>query len=292
MLLGALATTSAVACGNQTRGAPTTATGATTSSTTAPRTTTTSTTIGAPSIAETTAAIAAWAKGREGAVEISIGDLSNGTITDLTPGPQTPVRVASVIKVSIAVQFLRLREAQHRPVTADEIIELGRMIQVSDDDDANTLWDASGGPAGLSATIAAAGMKQTTYPPGHGWGFTLTTAHDQALLATALARGRLLSATDTRLLLGLMRNLEPTQRFGFADSVDPTLLPAVKNGWYKDTDDPFWRVNCTAIFDSPTLAHPFSIAVMTRYPANLDMAYGQDTCRGVAHRLGAWLTRK
>ena len=190
------------------------------------------------------------------------------------------------------MQLLRLREAQHRPVTADEIIELGRMIEVSDDADANSLWDASGGPAGLLALIAAAGMKQTAYPPGRGWGFTLTTAHDQALLATSLARGRLLQPTDTRLLLGLMRNVEPTQRWGFADSVDPTLAPAVKNGWYQDTDDPVWRVNCTAIFDSPTLVHPFSIAVMTRYPANLDMAYGQDTCRGVAHRLGAWLTPK
>ena len=40
------------------------------------------------------------------------------------------------------------------------------------------------------------------------------------------------------------------------------------------------------------LARPFTISVITRYPADLDMAYGQDTCRGVAHRLGAWLTRK
>lgn len=253
---------------------------------------TTTTTIANPSIPESTAAIAAWAKSREGLVEISMGNLDDGTVTDITPAPQTGVRAASVMKVSIAVQFLRLREAQKRDVTADEIIELGRLIEVSDDASADDLWAQSGGPAGLSALISAAGMKQTALPPGQTWGFTLTTAHDQALLASALAKGRLLGASDTRLLLGLMRNVEPTQRWGFADSVDPTLLPAVKNGWYEDKDERVWRVNCMAIFDASTLAHPFSIAVITRYPANLGVAYGQDTCRGVARALGAWLTRK
>jgi hypothetical protein len=288
-MLLALATTSAVACSNGAGRAPTTAT----SSSTTPGATTgaTTTTLANRSIPESTAAIAAWAESREGLVEISIGNLDDGTVTDITPAPQTGVRAASVMKVSIAVQFLRLREAQKRPVTADEIIELGRLIEVSDDASADNLWAESGGPAGLSALTALVGMKQTALQPGQTWGFTLTTAHDQALLASALAKGRLLDASNTRLLLGLMRNVEPTQRWGFADSVDPTLLPAVKNGWFEDKDERVWRVNCMAIFDSSTLAHPFSIAVITRYPSNLGIAYGQDTCRGVARALGAWLTR-
>jgi hypothetical protein len=291
----ALATGSGVACTGQARGAPTTATNSTATSSTAPATPTTAgTTTGSRSIADATAAIAAWAKRRQGIVDISIGDLRDGRVTDVTPGPQSQLRVASVMKVEIAVQFLRFRHAQKRDITADEIVKLGRMIEISDDNDANDLWATSGGPAGLAATIAVAGMKHTAYQPGRGWGFALTTAHDQALLATTLARSRLLDPTDTRFLLGLMRNVEPTQRFGFADSVDPTLRPAVKNGWHEDKDvnDAVWRVNCMAVFDTATLAHPFSIAVMTRYPANLGMAYGQDTCRGVAHLLGAWLTRK
>ncbi len=202
------------------------------------------------------------------------------------------MRIASGMKISIGTQFLRLRHQQNQPVSADEIVKLGRMIQVSDNGDADDLWDDSGKADGLNATTAAAKMRQTAYQQGHGWGFSLTTAHDQALLTSALARGRLLSQTDTRLLLGLMRNVQPNQQWGFADVIDPTLQLAVKNGWYEDTDEPVWRVHCTAIFDSPALAHPFSIAVMTKYPARLHMDYGEDTCRGVAHSLGAWLTRK
>jgi hypothetical protein len=284
VLVVALATTSAVACTSRARGAATTATSSSTP--------TAGATTRAPSIADATAAIAAWTSHRQGIVEISIGDLANGHVTDVTPASQVPLRVASVSKVSIAVQFLRFLRAQKRDITADEIIKVGRMIEISDDGDADSLWATSGGEAGLAATIAAAGMKQTSYKAGLGWGLASTTAHDQALLAAALARKRLLEPTDTRFLLGLMRNVEPTQRWGFADSIDPTLQPAVKNGWYEATDNSIWGVNCMAIFDSPTLAHPFSIAVMTRYPAHLGMAYGQETCRGVAHLLGAWLTRK
>lgn len=294
MLLVVLGTISAVACSTGAQGAPTTATRATTTSSTAPASTTTATTtttVAGPSIAQANAAITAWAKGREGITEISIGDLTDGTVTDLT-GPQPQVRIASVMKTSIGIQFLRLRHAQNRPITANEIVELGRLIEISDDDAANNLWGKSGGPAGLDATIAAGGMKQTAEQPAHAWGFALTTAHDQALLGTALAKGHMLDETDTRLLLGLMRNVQPDQRWGFADVIDPTLAPGVKNGWYEDIDDPVWRVHCTAIFDSPLLEHPFTIAVMTKYPAKLHMSYGQDTCRGVARLLGPWLTRK
>ncbi len=123
-----------------------------------------------------------------------------------------------------------------------------------------------------------------------GWGFSLTTAHDQAKLEAKLAAGAMLDATDTALVLHLMRNVVPSEQWGFADVVNMSFEPAIKNGWYEDTDDPVWRIHCTAIFDTPALKHRFSVAVLTRYPATLDMGYCEDTCRGVAQRLGAWLT--
>jgi hypothetical protein len=88
-----------------------------------------------------------------------------------------------------------------------------------------------------------------------------------------------------------MRNVQPEQNWGFADTV-AALKPAVKNGWYEDTDAPVWRVHCLAIFDNATLARPFAVVVTTRYPSDLGIEYGQETCRGVGTRLGAWLEPK
>ena len=272
----ALAATALAGCSSGAGG------GQSTTSARASTTTSSSTTTVAPTTTTAAnAAIAAWAKSREGSADVSIGNLADGAVTDVTPDPQTTVRIASVMKVSIAIAFLRMRAAQGRAPTEGELLQLGLMIEASDNHQADQLWTASGGPSGLAAITTATRMTNTSYQPGQAWGFVLTNAHDQALLATALARDALLSPTDTRLLLALMRNVQPNQNWGFVDTVAPAVEPAIKNGWYEDTDAPVWRVNCMAIFDDPSFAHPFSIVVTTRYPAKLGIKYGQETCRGV-----------
>jgi hypothetical protein len=248
------------------------------------------TTTGLGPIALANQAIGQWARSRQGSTAVSIGDVDDGVVTDLGAVPQIPVRIASVMKVSIAIAFLRTLHEQGRGPTADEMDELTGMIEESDNDDATALWNASDGPEGLQVTENAAGMTNTAFQTGHGWGFSLTTAHDQAKLQAKLAGGSMLDASDTALVLHLMRSVVSSEQWGFADVVDPSFEPAIKNGWYEDTDAPVWRIHCTAIFDTPKLKHRFSIAVFTRYPATLGMGYGEDTCRGVAHRLGAWLT--
>jgi hypothetical protein len=235
-------------------------------------------------------AIAAWSRSRQGSTAISIGDIGDGVVTDLGPVPQMQMRIASVMKVSIAIAFLRTLKEQERSPTDDEMSELTGMIEESDNDDATALWNASDGSLGLQVTKNAAGLTNTAYQTGHGWGFTLTTAHDQAKLQAKLAAGGMLDDDDTTLVLHLMRNVVPSEQWGFADTVSKSLQPAIKNGWYEDTDAPVWRIHCTAIFNTPGLKHKFSVAVFTRYPATLGMGYGEDTCRGVAQRLGAWLS--
>ena len=290
LLLAALSATAIAACSSGAAGGgdPTTSRGSTTTTTSS----TTTTTVRPLTTADADAEIAKWAASREGSVDVSIGNLGDGAVADVTPGPQVTLRIASLMKVSIAIAFLRVRHDQGRAPTEGELVELGLMIEASDNRFANVLWNASGGSRALNVTAVDAGLTHTTYQPGSGWGFALTNAHDQALLATALARGRMLSPGDTRLLLALMRNVQPNQNWGFADTVASSLKPAIKDGWYEDKDQSVWRVHCMAIFDSPALAHPFSIVVTARYPAPLGIEYGQDTCRGVGRRLGAWLASK
>jgi hypothetical protein len=252
----------------------------------------TTTTAPAPTTKDADAAIAAWAHTRQGSTDVSIGDVATGNVTDVTTLPQTEVRIASVMKVSIAIGILRQLHAQGLTVSSTIMADLTSMIEQSDNDAAERLWEYEGASDALLVTTRTAGLTQTAYQVGHGWGFSLTTAHDQARLEAMLAGGHMLDPQSTQLVLNLMHHVVSSEQWGFADSVPPAIAPGIKNGWYEDTDAPVWRIHCTAIFDSSLLAHPFSIAVMTRYPATLGMGYGEDTCRGVAHRLGAYLDRR
>jgi hypothetical protein len=298
-LIVALWTTAAVACtsiahsGAKKSGATASAPANSSTTTTAkPRQPATTTTTSLGPIAMANQAIAAWARSRQGSTAISIGDVDDGVVTDLGVAPQVPVRIASVMKVSIAIGILRQLHAQGLTVSSTIMADLTSMIEQSDNDAAERLWEYEGASDALLVTTRTAGLTQTAYQVGHGWGFSLTTAHDQARLEAMLAGGHMLDPQSTQLVLNLMHHVVSSEQWGFADSVPPAIAPGIKNGWYEDTDAPVWRIHCTAIFDSSLLAHPFSIAVMTRYPATLGMGYGEDTCRGVAHRLGAYLDRR
>jgi hypothetical protein len=80
-----------------------------------------------------------------------------------------------------------------------------------------------------------------------------------------------------------MRQVIPSQRWGISPAVHHSN-PAVKNGWYPDTDTSMWRVHCTGIMDDGPHPNRWVIVVMTNYPANLGMAYSEETCSGIAAR--------
>ncbi|WP_410605175.1 serine hydrolase [Amycolatopsis sp. lyj-90] len=86
-------------------------------------------------------------------------------------------RTASVVKLFIALDVLT-----HKPGKGDQA-QLYRMLAKSDDAVANTLWTRNGGPAIVTRTAAAAGLKNTSAPADPGrWGDTLSTADDIALV--------------------------------------------------------------------------------------------------------------
>jgi hypothetical protein len=104
-----------------------------------------------------------------------------------------------------------------------------------------------------------------------------------AVILNAAVHGRGISAAHRDALLREMRQVIPSQRWGIAPAVHHAN-PAVKNGWYPDNDAPVWRVHCTGVVDHANRPNRWVIVVTTRYPANLGMAYGQETCSGIAAR--------
>lgn len=83
-------------------------------------------------------------------------------------------RTASVVKLLIALDVVTKGALKK----ADET-QIRQMLSKSDDAIANTLWSRNGGPAIITRTAAAIGLKNTVPPSDAGrWGDTLSTADD------------------------------------------------------------------------------------------------------------------
>ncbi|OXM53059.1 hypothetical protein [Amycolatopsis alba] len=137
-------------------------------------------------------------------------------------------RTASVVKLFIALDAITRKSSK-----ADES-QLYRMLAKSDDAIANTLWTKNGGPAIVTRTVAAAGLKSTSAPADAGrWGDTLSTADDIALVYRHILK---LPKAKRNVILKPLREATRTAADGFDQHFGiPTAFQdrpwAVKQGW-------------------------------------------------------------
>lgn len=202
-------------------------------------------------------------------------DRNTGVVATTGGGTGTST-TESMIKVAIAAEYLR--ELEHIPRTPDtgEMDMLSRMIRDSDNDAAETLYRRGGGDQMLTKVLDVCELRASRTTPGW-WSQTQLTAADAARLGMCIAAGRLASAEWVTWILGEMRSVRGDGLFGIIearphDEQDRPL--AIKNGW--NLRDDGWHVNCLAVADGWTLA------VLTRYPAELGVRYGGLLCRSVA----------
>src|SRR5688572_17755798 len=224
-----------------------------------------------------------WAAGRAGTAGFTLIDTATGQARG-NDEAGVALRTASIVKVIIGMRLFARAAEQRRGLTAEEQSDLAAMIRSSDNDAASRLWASLGGPAVITWVRRVTGVRNTN-PPGNpaSWGFTTTTARDMAVILQALVRAKGISAPARDALLREMRSVIPSQRWGIGPAVHRSN-PAVKNGWYPDSDAPVWRVHCTGIADHAGRSNRWVIVVTTRYPAELGQAYGQETCSGIAAR--------
>jgi hypothetical protein len=153
---------------------------------------------------------------------------------------------ASIIKVDILATLLS--EAQAQGVTtlpSDQQVLAQQMIEESNDDDAQNLWDFEGGAAAVGHFDNEAGLTQTTPNMAGYWGLTTTTAADQVQMVKTVAYpNSVLTAASRTYELGLMTNVDPTQAWGISYGVGTGATVAIKNGWLSlDNESPPWQVN-------------------------------------------------
>ncbi|WP_410673596.1 serine hydrolase [Amycolatopsis sp. cmx-4-68] len=181
----------------------------------------------------------------------------------------------SMIKPWLAVDFLASRDSR---ISADDEDRLTRMIRVSDDRAAQTLYLRLGGDDSIRRMVRTCGLDATLVHPGW-WSKTTMSATDATSLGQCVVRGPGLSPQWRAKLLDLMRSIDPADAFGIPEA--PALTGerlAVKNGWTRHGT--WWAVNCLAIWDH------WVLAVMVHYPDQGDEhRYGARVCMTVAQQL-------
>lgn len=185
---------------------------------------------------------------------------------------------ASIMKVDILATLLAQAQASDTPLSPDQQELAEDMIEESNNDDAQDLWDAEGGAAAVASFNAEAGLTQTTPDAAGYWGLSTTTAADQVQLLKKIAYpNTLLTDASRDYALDLMTNVDPSQAWGVSAGVAGGVTVAIKNGWLP-LDAGGWQVNSIGSIDGD--GRDYLIAVLTN--ANSTEQQGIDTIEGLS----------
>lgn len=186
---------------------------------------------------------AATAQASDAGADVTIAVLDRNTGQLVTNGNDSPIAIASVVKLFIADDLL-LQVAQGRTrLTPDDRRALDQMLRASDDSPAEVFWNRSGGSAIIDRVTARYGLDDTD-PPGNGrWYNTISTATDLVRYYDMLLAGSGgLPPEQASIILANLAQSTPTapdgmvpggiypQRFGIPEGL-PREPVAVKQGW-------------------------------------------------------------
>jgi beta-lactamase class A len=205
-----------------------------------------------------------------GANHFSVGveDRTTGCVYEFgDPGGQFPL--ASVAKVLIMAGTLEVVQGGVRSLASVDGL-LTRMIRVSDNAAATSLWDQLGGAPAVNSVAARWGLNATVANATRGFGGTLSTAADQHRLVTEVVGGDPSPLTDAALrshARALMTSVDPAQAWGVSAGVPAGWTVALKNGWYATQPGDIgpagrWRVNSVGLVWDQTGVERWAIAVL------------------------------
>jgi beta-lactamase class A len=185
--------------------------------------------------------------------------------------PATPEITGSSMKVDILAALLAQNQASGQSLTPAQQALSQSMIEESDNDDAQSLWDQEGGASAVDRFDAEAGLTQTDPDSAGYWGLSSTTVADQVQLLRTLAYpNAVLSTAAQSYALGLMSHVESGQAWGVSAGPGTSASVALKNGWLP-IDTGGWQVNSEGYVNGA--GRDYVIAVMT---------YGASEATGIA----------
>lgn len=211
--------------------------------------------------------------------QASVAVFDNRTGVTYTYRGDVAYDTASIVKVQILATLLKQAQDAGRPLTDNEKSLADNMIRYSDNASATTLWNEVGADQGVAAVDSQLGLTATVPGTGGYWGLTQTTATDQVKLMNDLAYGTpVLTDASRSYELGLMRTVDPSEKWGVSAGTGSTDTVELKNGWLQRSTDGLWRVH--SIGHVSGSGRDYTIAVLTT--AGTSESYGIDTISGVS----------
>ncbi len=212
-----------------------------------------------------------YAKGRAGIVSFAV----TGTGRPRGLLERRTYVSASVVKAMLLAARLQDRARDGHPLSRRDRFLLGRMIRMSDNEDATAIYRAVG-DAGLLRVARAAGMERFSILRPT-WASAQITAADQVRLFSRL------DAVVPPRFHGyprkLLASIVPEQSWGIPQAARPRFRVFFKGGW-RPTGRGELVHQAALVEDAKRRA---AIAVLT--DGNPSMAYGEETVEGVARRL-------
>jgi beta-lactamase class A len=203
--------------------------------------------------------VASYLAGVPDDLTAAVYDAATGRLSVYHPGVAQDT--ASIMKVDILATLLAQSQSDGTALSPAVQGLSTAMIEQSDNNDAQALWNAEGGATAVSAFDATAGLSQTTPDAAGYWGLSTTTAADQVQLLRQIAYpSAVLTPTSRSYELGLMSNVESGQAWGISSGVAPGVAVALKDGWLP-LDAGGWQVNSEGYVDGD--GRDYIIAVLT-----------------------------
>lgn len=223
-------------------------------------------------------------------VQVAIAARNTATGQTFTFGPTSGMITASVSKLDVLEALLVTHEQAHTDLSADDDQLATAMIENSDNDSGQTLWNEVGSAAGMSAANKTLGLTHTVPDPQGYYGLTTTGPEDEvSLLGHLVGTPGPLDAASQAYALQLLHNVEADQTWGVTAAADPGSVSAVKNGWLAiDSDGERWAVNSDGIIT--VQGQQLLISIMTQHDA--DEQSGIDLVESLAKIVAPALVRR
>jgi len=155
---------------------------------------------------------------------------------------------ASSMKVPIMLTLLSQCEAKGREPTGREVWLLQTMIENSNNNSAEELYEDIGAQKGIDAFMARVGIAGLTPGKPGWWGHSTISPTTMVALLTRLQDGTVLNDAHRKLALGYMEHIDSAGLVGIGDSSPAGATIAMKDGWTTALDGTgTWVVNTSGI---------------------------------------------
>jgi hypothetical protein len=190
-------------------------------------------------------------------VDLGVAATETRSKRSFTWGADRTIETASIAKADILATLLLQLQDRRAHISSRQLAVATHKIRRSDHESASTLFREIALDDGMDRANRRFGMK-ATQAFDYSWGLTRTTARDQlrfvSALDTAGTKSSPLTAGSAKVLLDLMEDVVPEQKWGISAAAHRGDRVCLKNGWLKRSKiGQRWIINSIGRISSPTV---------------------------------------